>query len=124
MFYDPLLAQLKDERVDFLFGNVKEVERVNKVRDTLVLFFVLLQIVPTVLFFRFFGQELCTKLEKMVGQFSNEEKSVLFYVASTFIEMSSKLVCYDRYCKNYDRAIELYQTLMAEVRKFCFQRAL
>lgn len=60
------------------------------------------------------NKELCTKLEKMVGQFSSEEKSVLFYVASTFIEMSSKLVCYDRYCKNYDRAIELYQTLMEE----------
>jgi hypothetical protein len=69
-------------------GAVKEIERANK--------------------------ELCGKLEKMVGQFSSEEKSVLFYVASTFIEMSPKLVCYDRYCKNYDRAIELYQAMIEE----------
>ncbi len=60
------------------------------------------------------NKELCAKLEKMVGQFSSEEKSVLFYVASTFIEMAPKLVCYDRYCKNYDRAIELYQTMIEE----------
>ncbi len=107
VFYDPLLAQLKDERLNLIFGNgtaaaasfffrkavytslvVKEIERANK--------------------------ELCAKLEKMVGQFSSEEKSVLFYVASTFIEMAPKLVCYDRYCKNYDRAIELYQTMIEE----------
>ena len=38
----------------------------------------------------------------------------MFYVASTFIEMAPKLVVYDRYCKNYDRAIELYATMMEE----------
>merc|ERR1711991_842472 len=52
----------------------------------------------------------------MVGHFANEEKSVLFYVASTFIEMAPKLVCYDRYCKNYDRAIETYGLLMEDMR--------
>jgi hypothetical protein len=69
---DPLCAAFKDkdERVSILFGNVKEIERANK--------------------------ELCQKLDKMVGHFANEEKSVLFYVGSTFIEMAPKLVVYDR----------------------------
>ena len=79
---------MKDERVPLLFGNAKEIERANK--------------------------ELSLRLDKCVGQFSNEEKSVLFYVASTFLEMAPKLVVYDRYCKNYDRAMELYGVMKDE----------
>jgi hypothetical protein len=88
-FRDPLLAMFKDDaRVEHLFGNVKEIERANK--------------------------ELCQRLEKMVGEFADEEDSALFYVSSIFLEMAPKLAVYDRYCKNYERAVDLYAEMMKE----------